>query len=177
MSRLAQLAPLISALNHRLGAFFISYLALLMAFILLYEIIARYLFSAPTIWAPELAQLLFGAYVMLSGGYLLAHKGHVNVDLIHNRFSPRGRAAVNLLTSFLFFAFLSVLLLEGWTMARESVAMMETSSSAWNPPIWPLKLTIPLGAALILLQGLADMLVDLDVLFNGPAIEEHGNDA
>ncbi len=177
MSRFTQLAPLISALNHRLGVFFISYLVLLMAVILLYEMSARYLFSAPTIWAPELAQQLFGAYVMLSGGYLLAHKGHVSVDLIYNRFSPRGRAAINLLTSFLFFAFLSVLLLEGWTMARESVAMLETSSSAWNPPVWPLKLTIPLGAALILLQGLADILADLEVLLSGTAIEERGNES
>jgi len=157
----------ITRLNHRLGVFLVSYLALMMTLILLYEIVARYVFSAPTTWAPELTQLIFGAYVMLSGGYLLAHKGHVNVDLIYNRFPPRTKAAVNIVTSFLFFAFISVLLLEGWAMASDSIDMLETSSSAWNPPVWPLKLTIPLGAGLILLQGLAWILADINVLFGG----------
>lgn len=175
MTLLKHFSVFITRLNDRLGVWLIGYLVLLMFVILLYEITARYVFSAPTTWATEFTQLMFGAYVMLSGGYLLANKGHVNVDLFYNRLTPRAQALTHILTSFLFFAFISVLLMEGWTMASNSIDMLETSSSAWNPPVWPLKLTIPIGAALILLQGVAGILEQLPVLFGAePAADRSG---
>lgn len=173
MTLLKQFSFFITRFNDRLGAWLIGYLVLLMFVILLYEITARYVFSAPTIWATEFTQLMFGAYVMLSGGYLLANKGHVNVDLFYNRLSPRLQALTHILTSFLFFAFISVLLMEGWIMASNSIDMLETSSSAWNPPVWPLKLTIPLGAGLILLQGIAGIMDQLPVLFGAEPSADH----
>lgn len=176
MTLLKHFSVLITRLNDRLGVWLIGYLVLLMFVILLYEITARYVFSAPTNWATEFTQLMFGAYVMLSGGYLLANKGHVNVDLFYNRLTPRARAVTHILTSFLFFAFISVLLLEGWTMASNSIDMLETSSSAWNPPVWPLKLTIPVGAALILLQGIAGIIDQIQVLIDGRIPADQGGE-
>lgn len=173
MTLLKHFSLFITRLNDRLGAWLIGYLVLLMFVILLYEITARYVFSAPTIWATEFTQLMFGAYVMLSGGYLLANNGHVNVDLFYNRLSLRLQALTHILTSFLFFAFVSVLLMEGWTMASNSIDMLETSSSAWNPPVWPLKLTIPVGAGLILLQGIAGIMDQLPVLFGAEPSADH----
>lgn len=148
-------------LNDRLGRWAISYMAFAIFLLLLYEMTARYVFRAPTTWATELAQMLFGAYAVLSGGYLLVQGGHVNVDIFHRRLPARARAAVDVLTSVLFFAFLLVLLKEGWNMAYESLEQMESSYSAWNPPVWPLKLMIPVGAALLFLQGLAKLIDDI----------------
>lgn len=150
----------ITWLNERLGRWFVSYLAFVMFLLLLLEVIARYVFSAPTVWATELTQMLFGAYIMLSGGYLLVHKSHVRVDIFYSRFSPKTKAAVDILTSVFFFVFMLVLLKEGWTLAEEAVSRLETSHSAWNPPIWPLKLTIPIGTVLLLLQGIVKLVHD-----------------
>lgn len=154
----------VSRLNDCLGKWIVSYLALAMFLILIFEVIARYLFSSPTIWAMELTQMLFGAYIMLSGGYLLVQRGHINVDIFYSRLPPRARAATDIATSFLLFLFMLVLLKEGWALATDAVARMETSHSAWNPPLWPLKLMIPTGALLLLLQGLARLLSDVAIL-------------
>ena len=162
----------ISRLNDCLGKWFISYMALAMFSILIFEIVARYIFASPTIWATELTQMLFGAYVMLSGGYLLVQRGHINVDIFYGRFPARTKAAVDILTSLLFFAFMLVLLKEGWEMAEDAVARMERSHSAWNPPLWPLKLTVPIGAALLFLQGLAKLIEDAAILFGAPINDE-----
>lgn len=178
MTLLRHFCVFITRLNHQLGVCLVAYLVLLMFGALLYEIIARYVFSSPTIWATEFAQMLFGAYVMLSGGYLLANKGHVNVDIFYNRLTPTAQAITHLLTSFLFFTFIIVLIREGWIMASESVDMQETSSSAWNPPVWPLKLTIPIGAGLFFLQGLVEVLAAINLLLGGAPLPakngEHG---
>ncbi|MCH8503249.1 MAG: TRAP transporter small permease subunit, partial [Ectothiorhodospiraceae bacterium] len=113
--------------NERLGRWFISYLAFVIFALLLFEMVARYVFSSPTIWATELTQMMFGAYVMLSGGYLLVHRGHLNVDIFYDRFKPRTRAMVDIVTSLLFFAFLLVLLKEGWQMAEDAMGRWERS--------------------------------------------------
>ena len=55
---------------------------------LLLEVGFRYLLNAPTVWTNELTQMLFGVYAVMSGAYVLAHDGHVNVDLIHSNLAP-----------------------------------------------------------------------------------------
>lgn len=163
-------------LNERLGRWFVSYLAFAMFALLLIEVIARYILAAPTVWATELTQMLFGAYAMLSGGYLLVHKRHVSVDIFHSRFSPRLRAFVDVVTSVLFFCFMLVLLKEGWGMAEDAIGRMETSHSAWNPPVWPLKLTVPIGAALLMVQGIVKLVEDLCILFGHGPVPGHQAD-
>ncbi len=150
-------------LNERLGRWFISYLAFVIFCLLLFEMVARYVFSSPTIWATELTQMMFGAYVMLSGGYLLVHRGHINVDIFYARLSPRRRAMVDIITSMLFFAFLLVLLKEGWQMADDAISRWEHSHSAWNPPVWPLRAAVPVGAALLFLQGVCKLIEDIAI--------------
>ncbi|NLO80625.1 MAG: TRAP transporter small permease subunit [Xanthomonadaceae bacterium] len=163
----------ITWLNERLGRWFVAYLVFVMFFLLLIEVVARYVLAAPTIWATELTQMIFGAYIMLSGGYLLVHRRHVSVDIFYSRFSPRTRAATDIATSVFFFIFMLVLLKEGWTMAEEAISTLETSHSAWNPPIWPLKLLIPIGALLLLLQGIVKLVQDVRTFFAGaPAAAE-----
>jgi len=73
-----------------------------------------------------------------------------------------------------FFIFTLTLLWFGIEMAWNSISDWETSYSAWNPPIWPVKLAIPVGTALLVLQGLAKLLQDITVAFN---LNGHGADA
>jgi len=154
---------LVTRLNDWIGRG-VAYLILPMFVLLMAEVLLRYVAGAPAVWTNELAQLLFGAYAVLAGGYLLAHGGHVNVDLLHARLPRRARAAVDVLTSVLFFLFAGALLYFGVSLAIESMETWERSQSAWNPYIWPFKLAIPVSAALLLLQGVVKLLADLLVL-------------
>ena len=155
----------ITWLNDHVGRW-VSYLVFAMFAFLILEVFLRYVFGAPTVWTNELTQMLFGIYGVLAGGYVMAHKGHVNVDLFHSALPVRVRAGLDVITSAVFFIFVGALLYFGSSMALESIEGLETSYSAWTPPIWPIKACIPLGALLLLLQGLAKLLQDLGVAFN-----------
>ncbi len=142
----------------------LSYGALIMFVLVLSEVVRRYFFNSPTVWANELVQMIFGAYVVLSGGHLLLWGGHVNVDVLYSGFSEKGKAVADIVTSFLFFAFVAMLLIYGGSLALESLMTLERTQSAWNPPAYPIKLMIPLGALLLLLQGLAKLIRDIMTL-------------
>ena len=145
----------------------ISYLILVLVGVIVYEIFVRYILNSPTIWAHEISQMVYGAYVILLGGYLQQRKGHVNVDIIYQRFKPRTRAIIDLATWLLFFAFVGVLLIKGGEMAWDSFLYRETDPTAFAPPIYPLKMLIPLGALLLLLQGLVKYIGDIKVAITG----------
>ncbi len=90
----------------------------------------------------------------------------MNVDIIYSHLSVKKKAALDVFTSILFFLFCGLLLYFGSAMAFESLTTLEHSQSAWDPPIYPVKLMIPLGAFLIILQGLSKLLLDFFVLFD-----------
>jgi TRAP-type mannitol/chloroaromatic compound transport system permease small subunit len=149
----------------------VSFLIVFLVFVILYEIVVRYLFNSPTIWAHEIAQMIYGAYVILLGAYVLQRRGHVNVDILYNRFRPRTRAIIDLFTWLLFFYFCGLLLLKGGEMAWDSLKILETEPTSFAPPVYPIKMTIPLGAFLILLQGLAKFIRDLTLAITGREAE------
>lgn len=156
----------IDALNDWLGKILALFVLLLFALVMK-EVIGRYFFNAPSVWGQELTQLLFGTYVFLSGGHVLRWGGHVNVDLVYNKFNIRTRALIDITTSALFFLFCGMLLYYGGQLAWESISYWEHSVSAWGPPIWPFKLMIPVGAGLLLLQGIAKLVRDIYILVTG----------
>lgn len=160
MPTLLTVTNAVTRLNDWLGRW-VSYLVLVLFALLLLEVGLRYILREPTVWTNELAQMLFGAYTVLAGAYLLAHKAHVNVDILYTRFPRRVRAAVDIVTSILLFLFAWVLLTQGGSLAWESLERLEHSQSAWNPPVWPVKLTLPLAAGLLLLQGIVKLIHDV----------------
>jgi len=133
----------------------VRWLAIAMMLIAGFAVVARYAFNAPAIWAPELSGMLFGPYFLLGGGYVLRHNAHVSLDTLYVRLRPRVRAILDVITYLLFFYFTSLILVYGFNYAWESVAKFEHSTSVWGPPIYPIKVIIPLAAALMLLQGIA----------------------
>ena len=78
-----------------------------------YEVLARYLFGHPTIWINELSAMFFGACILIGGGFTMYYEGHANMDIVYSLFSKRGRAIIDLITFFLFLAFVGVPVLEG----------------------------------------------------------------
>lgn len=166
MNALRKVLRGVTYFNEWLGRAVLAYFVLVMFLLLFLEVNMRYLFGSPTVWTGELTQMLFGAYAILAGAYIMTQRAHVNVDIFYSRFPKRVRAAVDILTSVLFFAFVLVLVTEGYSMAEDSMSRWETSRSAWNPPVWPVKLAIPVGAGLLLLQGLVKLIHDILILFN-----------
>lgn len=166
MKTLDKTLRLVDRINDRAGKI-LSLLILLIFGLLLVEVIRRYLLNSPTVWANELSQMLFGAYVVLCGGHILASGGHVNVDIVYSRLSRKTQAKLDIITSFLFFAFCVMMVYYGGSLAWESLSTFEHSQSAWNPPIYPVKLTIPLGAGLLLLQGIAKLMRDILIVVKG----------
>ncbi len=67
-----------------------------------YEVVARYLFNAPTPWAFDLSYMLYGALFMMAGAYTLSRDGHVRGDFIYRLWQPRTQAGVELVLFFLF---------------------------------------------------------------------------
>ena len=119
----------ITRLNEFIGRW-VAYLIFLIFMLLLLEVFMRYLFSSPTSWTNELGQMLFGAYVVLSGGYVMAHRDHVNVDLLYASFGPRTRAWVDIFTSSMFFC--------SWLHCCISAALWPGSRfKGWKPPTPP----------------------------------------
>jgi TRAP-type C4-dicarboxylate transport system permease small subunit len=133
--------------------------------VMLYEVIARYGFNAPTVWGMELAVLLFGPYFLLGGPYLLHLRGHVALDLLHQRLSPHWQRRLDLLNYPVIVGFCAILLVYSLPLALNAFELRETSFSAWNPPIWPAKMAVPLALLLMLLQALAEFTC---VLFRCP---------
>lgn len=143
------------------------FLVVIFAAFMFIEVICRYGFNRPTLWATESTGLAFGVYILLSSGYVLLVRGHVSMDAIYNLLSLRKRAILDILTAFLFFLFAGVLLWKGIPGAIRAVVLGEHSQTIWGAPEWPVKIAIPLGASLILLQGLAKLVRDFYLAVTG----------
>lgn len=124
--------------------------------VMLYEVVARYVFDAPTIWAMELAILLFGPYFLLGGPYLLHLRGHVALDLARQRLSPAWQRRLDLVNYPVIMLFCLILLYFSVPSAFSAWEYGETSFTAWNPPIWPFKAMVPLALLLMFMQALAE---------------------
>lgn len=132
--------------------------------IILREVIARSAFNAPSVWADESMTYLAGMAYALGGGYALLHRKHVLVDIAYQPIVRRGGALkffVDIAAFAIFAAYCLTLVWFGWDLASSSMEQGEGSGTLWNPPLWPVKLVIPVAGALLLLQGLANLLVDL----------------
>lgn len=138
----------------------VSYWAVLAVFAYYFEVIGRYVFNSPTNWVHESTFLMFGMQYMIAGAYAYRGESHVRVDLLYSRLSPRGKAICDLIGSVFFFIFIGSLLWTGGKFAADAMRGGEVSFTEWGIQYWPVKLTIPLGAALLLLQGLARLIKD-----------------
>ncbi|MFN3461392.1 MAG: TRAP transporter small permease subunit [Oceanibaculum sp.] len=132
---------------------------------MVFEVLSRYLFSAPTFWAYELGYMMMGAIFMLGIAYALKVRQHVSVDIIHGALPPRGKALVNLAG----YAFL--LPCVGWlTYALYGYAMRAyvgnelSGQSAWNPVIWPYRVVLFVGFSVFLLQIIVEVAKNIRAL-------------
>jgi TRAP-type mannitol/chloroaromatic compound transport system permease small subunit len=158
----------VDALNSAIGRA-ISMLIWAGIVVLCYEVVARYIFGQPTLWAHGYTQRIFGAYFVLVGAYTLIRNDHVRVDLLLNTGGPRRRAALDLVNFTFLVIWGAVLSWEAFWFFEDSWRFNEVDESALRHPMWPIKLAMFAGVALITLQGVVEMLRALILLINPAA--------
>ncbi|MBM9595375.1 TRAP transporter small permease subunit [Roseitranquillus sediminis] len=148
----------IDALNEAVGRV-VSVLAIVFAVIIIFDVVMRYAFNAPTRWAFDVSKMLYGFYFIMLGGYALRHQAHVRVDLLIERFGSNVRRWVEAAGyGIFFFPFAYVFLVRSYDFAMTSWSQRETTYGAVQLPVYPLKIALCVAAALLLLQGISEFL-------------------
>lgn len=144
----------IDRLNGVIGTL-VSLLTLPMIAVMLLEVVLRYVFTAPTIWALESAQIMFGFMFLLGAGYTLREDGHVRVEIAYMYSGRRAQAGLKIFALLFVFFYCGVVLYYGSIKAADAIAIREQSFSVWSPYIFPVISMIPVGAALMILQAVS----------------------
>ncbi|HLQ26353.1 MAG TPA: TRAP transporter small permease subunit [Acidiferrobacterales bacterium] len=136
-----------------------AWLIAVLTVVVCYDVMMRYGFDAPTLWAFDTSYMLYGALFMMCGAYTLAQDGHVRGDFLYNSFPPRIQAALDLVLYIAFFVpGIAALSYAGVDFAATSWHLDEHSSlTSGGPPLYHFKALIPLAGALVMLQGLAEI--------------------
>ena len=142
-------------------------------------VLLRYVFDVGWIWMQEGVLWMHAAVFMLAAAYTLNHEEHVRVDIFYRRMSPRQRAWVEIAGNLLFLLpMMAFLIITSWEYVAVSWSIGEGSREAGGLP-YPfvplLKSLIPLTAALVIIQGLASLVMNLATLA-GAAPRDKGPD-
>ncbi|MEH0021941.1 MAG: TRAP transporter small permease subunit [Desulfobacter sp.] len=136
--------------------------------IVIYEVIMRYVFNAPTIWGFEATTFIYGIHFMLGLAYTDLMDGHVKVDIFTARMKPRKQAAMAVIASLvIFLPVFSCMTFWSWSYAITSVQQQELNSTSWAPAIWPIKLIMAVSFSFLLIQGISSMLKAIRALSPG----------
>lgn len=136
-----------------------SWLILVLTLMITWEVFSRYALDNPHPWAFDVMSMMYGSLFMMAGAYTLSKNGHVRGDVLYGFFPPRLQAGLDLLLYFLFFIpGVVALAWAGYSFAAESWAIKEISNvTADGPPVYPFKTIIPIAGALLLLQGVVEI--------------------
>ena len=123
------------------------------------EVLKRYIMNAPTAWIFDLDNMLYGSLLMLAGAYTLAQNAHVRGDFLYSSMRPRTQAGLDLALYLIFFVpGIAALIYAGYDYAADSWRIAEHSNvTAEGPPVYHFKTVIPIAGALVMLQGLAEL--------------------
>lgn len=150
----------IDALNRRVGRI-IMYLIFVMMGVLLFSSLSRIAFGTSHIWIVEMSQFLLTGYYLLGGGYSMQLDSHVRMDLLYSRWSPRGKAAADVVTICMLIFYLAFLLVGGLSSTQYALEYGQKNYSAWAPPLTPIKIIMCIGITMMLLQAVATFFKDL----------------
>jgi TRAP-type mannitol/chloroaromatic compound transport system permease small subunit len=125
-----------------------------------YEVFVRYVLGRPTTWAFDMSYITYGALFLMAGAYTLSRNGHVRADVVYRFWQPRTQAMIDLALYIVFFLPAVVAFMySGWWYAKTSIQFREVSIfSPAGVPVFPLKTLIPVTGALLLCQGVAEVI-------------------
>src|SRR5215831_5454228 len=124
------------------------------------EVVKRYALNMPTAWIFDAQNMLYGTLFMMAGAYTLAQNAHVRGDFLYSSMRPRTQATLDLILYFVFFIpGIAALIYAGYDYAADSWRIAEHSTVTANgPPVYQFKSVIPIAGALVMLQGIAEII-------------------
>jgi len=153
-----RIARLIDALNERIGRA-VYWLVLAMVLLSAGNAIVRKVFSMSSNAYLEGQWYLFSAVFLLCAGYTLLRNEHVRIDIITARMSPKAQAWVDILGTIFFLMPMAILIMSlSWPYFMRAYTEHEISGSAGGLILWPARLLLPIGFALLVLQGLSELM-------------------
>ena len=137
-----------------------SWLIITLTLLISWEVFSRYVMERPHAWAFDVMIMMYGTLFMMAGAYTLSKNGHVRGDVLYGFFPPRLQAGLDLILFIAFFVpGVIALVWAGYVYAGESWAINEHSNiTADGPPIYPFKTVIPIAGAVLLLQGVVEII-------------------
>jgi TRAP-type mannitol/chloroaromatic compound transport system permease small subunit len=146
-----------------------AWLIMALTFVVSIEVFKRYILNAPTAWIFDFNNMLYGTLFMMCGAYTLAAGGHVRADFVYIYLKPRAQAALDLVLYLLFFVpGILGLIYAGTDYAALSWRIGEHSTvTAEGPPVYHFKTVIPVAGALVMIQGLAEIVRCIQCLRTG----------
>ena len=125
-----------------------------------WEVFSRYALDRPHSWAFDVMIMFYGTLFMMAGAYTLAKNGHVRGDVLYGFFTPRTQATIDLILYIAFFIpGVIALTYAGYYYAEDSWRINEHSNvTAEGPPIYPFKTVIPVAGAILLVQGIVEII-------------------
>ena len=138
----------------------VAWLTLPLMLVIVYEVSARYLFTAPTRWAYDISRMLYGAMFVLGAAYALSKGVHIRADFIYRRWSVKTQGWVDtLLYVVCYFPTMAIFLWVSTEWAWISLSRGERGTdTAWMPLLGPLKSCVPIGISFLILQGISELL-------------------
>ena len=148
----------IDALSTWVGKAF-AWLIMLLMTVVCVEVFKRYILNAPTAWIFDAENMMYGTLFMMCGAYTLAQDAHVRGDFLYGSMRPRSQATLDLVLYIVFFIpGIAALIYAGWDYAHASWIIREhVSDVAEGPPVYHFKTVIPVAGALVMLQGIAEI--------------------
>lgn len=135
-----------------------AWLIVVLMLLVVAEVFKRYALNAPTAWVFDASNMLYGTLFMMGGAYTLAHDGHVRGDFLYGSMKPRTQASIDLVLYVAFFLpGIAALTWSGWSYFQDSLAIHEQTFNADPLPVYPFKFMIPLAGALVLMQGISEI--------------------
>jgi TRAP-type mannitol/chloroaromatic compound transport system permease small subunit len=129
--------------------------------VLLFSSGSRTFAGVSHIWVVETAQFLLAAYYLLGGGYSMQLDSHVRMDLLYSRWSPKGQALADTITSVFLIFYLVVLLVGAVSSTNYAITYGQKNYSSWAPPLSPIKIIMTIGIAMMLLQAISMFFRDM----------------
>ena len=143
------------------GAFAIS--ALLLSILVIVELVfERYFFQNAITWQTELVTILLVASTFIGSAYVLSEKAHVSMDWIYDFLSRRNIIRLKIFTSLLSLVFFLFLFYFTFLMVEEAFVKNYTTGTIWDPPLWIPYSSMLIGATLMILQYIAEIIKLLD---------------
>jgi TRAP-type mannitol/chloroaromatic compound transport system permease small subunit len=137
-----------------------AWLIVILMMVVCVEVFKRYILNAPTAWIFDAENILYGTLFMMCGGYTLAQNAHVRGDFLYSSMRPRMQASLDLVLYIVFFIpGIAALIYAGTYFAADSWRIAEHSNvTADGPPVYHFKTVIPIAGALVMLQGIAEIM-------------------